>query len=66
MALPWIKETSVSFYQAAERLNVALSDLGGSEWLPLTCITQNTDTEDPAVVSSHQYITKILDKVKKL
>lgn len=53
-------------YEAAEKLNVALSGLGGVEWLPLTCITHTGETQDPEVLSSQQYITKILDKTKKL
>lgn len=62
-----IKEaSSEEISESAERLNVALSDLGGTEWLPLTYITDTEEMQDPSVLSIHQYISKVLNKVKKM
>ncbi|XP_069943182.1 uncharacterized protein [Cherax quadricarinatus] len=51
---------------SAERLCVVLSDVGGTAWLPLTCITYAEETQDPSVLSHHKYITKVLNKHKKM
>ncbi|KAG7175004.1 uncharacterized protein LOC121858651 [Homarus americanus] len=52
--------------ESAERLSVALSDLGGTRWLPLTCITYTGYTQNSSVLSSCQYTKKVLDKIKKI
>ncbi|XP_069943175.1 uncharacterized protein [Cherax quadricarinatus] len=58
--------SSGEIYKSAERLCVVLSDVGGTAWLPLTCITYAEETQDPSVLSHHKYITKVLNKHKKM